>query len=42
MNTFIVLIVLSLVQIARGQVLAPAATLLWYAMELLVVGQRKS
>jgi len=39
---FIVLIVLSLVQIARGQVLAPAATLLWYAMELLVVGQRKS
>jgi hypothetical protein len=37
---FFVLIVLSLVQIARGQVLAPAATLLWYAMELSVVGQR--
>ncbi len=31
----VALLVMSLIQIARGQILAPASTLLWYALELL-------
>jgi hypothetical protein len=36
---FTILLMMSLVQIARGQVLAPASTLLWYALELLGIGK---
>lgn len=35
------LVVLSLIQIARGQILAPASTLLWYAWHLQFAGRNR-
>ena len=34
---FLVLLVLAVRQLFRGQILAPAATLFWYALELLII-----